>query len=145
LSGSFGFICGIDFTSCTASRASRFTASPGLLATGAAHIAIRFKDSAIVSGSDRALTFGRRRSFIIAPPPTRHMFGLHTACVSGAGEFTAAPGIKGGITTKSYLWLSAIDVLAPAGVSLIAGFGDSITDGDQSTPDANSMWPAVLQ
>jgi len=76
--------------------------------------------------------------------PTQHMFGLHTAYVSDAGDFTAAPEIKGGVTTTSYFWLSAVDVLAPANVGVIAAFGDSITDGDQSTPDTNSMWPAVL-
>ena len=77
-------------------------------------------------------------------PPTQHMFGLHTTWVSGAGDFTAAPTIKGGVTTTSYFWLSAVLVLAPARVSVIAAFGDSITDGDQSTPDTDSMWPAVL-
>ncbi len=76
--------------------------------------------------------------------PTQHMFGLHTAWVSDAGDFTAAPEIKGGVTTTSYFWLSAVEVLAPARVGAIAAFGDSITDGDQSTPDTNSMWPAVL-
>ena len=72
------------------------------------------------------------------------MFGLHTTYVSDAGDFTAAPEIAGGVTTTSYFWLSAIHVLAPEKVGVIAAFGDSITDGDQSTPDTNSMWPAVL-
>jgi lysophospholipase L1-like esterase len=76
--------------------------------------------------------------------PTQHMFGLHTTYVSGAGDFMAAPEIKGAVTTTSYFWLSAVLVLAPARVGVIAAFGDSITDGDQSTPDTNSMWPAVL-
>jgi lysophospholipase L1-like esterase len=80
--------------------------------------------------------------------PTQHMFGLHTTYisgqVSGPGDFTAAPEIKGAVTTASYFWLSAVLVLAPARTGVIAAFGDSITDGDQSTPDTNSMWPAVL-
>jgi hypothetical protein len=75
-------------------------------------------------------------------PPTQHMFGLHTTYVSGAGDFTSAPEIKGGVTTTSYFWLSAVHVLAPERVAVVAAFGDSITDGDQSTPDTNSMWPA---
>ena len=80
--------------------------------------------------------------------PTQHMFGLHTAYisgqVSGPVDFTAAPEIKDAVTTTSYFWLSAVLVLAPARTGVIAAFGDSITDGDQSTPDTNSMWPAVL-
>jgi lysophospholipase L1-like esterase len=122
---------------------------------GAASIGIQSKQS-------RVLTFGGRKSVVIVPgavvlsdavpdleippltdlavslylphdtgAPTQHMFGLHTAYVSDAGDFTAAPDIKGGVTTT-------------ANVGVIAALGDSITDGDQSTPDTNSMWPAVL-
>jgi lysophospholipase L1-like esterase len=45
---------------------------------------------------------------------------------------------------QSYYWLAGIDVLAPADAAAIVTFGDSITDGDQSTPDTNQMWPSVL-
>src|SRR5262249_50300263 len=77
-------------------------------------------------------------------PPTKHMFRLHTAYVSDTGDFTRSAESKGGVTTTSSFWLSAIHVLAPTKVGVIAAFGDSITDGDQSTADTDSMWPAVL-
>jgi len=35
-------------------------------------------------------------------------------------------------------------VSAPASAGALVTFGDSITDGDQSTPDTLGMWPAVL-
>ena len=47
-------------------------------------------------------------------------------------------------TTESYYWLTGVDVLAPASAGTLVTFGDSITDGDQSTPDTLGMWPAVL-
>ena len=43
-----------------------------------------------------------------------------------------------------YYWLTGVDVLAPASAGTLVTFGDSITDGDQSTPDTLGMWPAVL-
>ena len=47
-------------------------------------------------------------------------------------------------TAESYYWLTGVDVLAPASAGALVTFGDSITDGDQSTPDTLGMWPAVL-
>ena len=78
-------------------------------------------------------------------PPTSHTFGLRPTYISKEGDFTAAPEIADPAgTTQSYYWLAGIDVLAPAQSAAIVTFGDSITDGDQSTPDTNGMWPAVL-
>jgi lysophospholipase L1-like esterase len=77
--------------------------------------------------------------------PTSHTFGLRPTYVSGPGDFTASPDISGpATTTQSYYWLSGVDVIAPARAYTIVTFGDSITDGDQSTPDTNGMWPALL-
>lgn len=80
-----------------------------------------------------------------AEPPTAHRFGLRPTYVSTPGDFTAAPSIDSlAQTTESYYWLAGVDVLAPAKAGTLVTFGDSITDGDQSTPDTNRMWPAVL-
>lgn len=68
--------------------------------------------------------------------PTSHTFALHTTTISKAGE----PDM----TRESYYWLAGIDVLAPADAGTVVAFGDSITDGDQSTPETDGMWPAVL-
>jgi lysophospholipase L1-like esterase len=144
------------------------------LHVGAAHIALRDKDSAIVAGSDRTLTFSGEPSAIIpegaeilsdpvdldVPPlaylalsvyvpghvddPTDHLTGLHTTYVSGPGDFTAASSIESAKTTESWYWLSGIDVLAPAKTGVIVAFGDSITDGATSTPDTDRSWPSQL-
>jgi lysophospholipase L1-like esterase len=145
------------------------------VAIGAAHIALRGSESAIVAASDRVLTFGGRPAAnlyagqtlisdpvtLTVPPltdlavslyiagdagiPASHTFGLRPTYVSVAGNYTAAPVIeKIAATTQSYYWLAGVDVRAAADASTLVTFGDSITDGDQSTPDTNRMWPAVL-
>jgi lysophospholipase L1-like esterase len=77
--------------------------------------------------------------------PTQHLFGLRTTYVSSAGDFTDARDIAApSTTTQSYYWLAGIDVLAPAAAGVIVTFGDSITDGDQSTPEKLAAWPSVL-
>lgn len=77
--------------------------------------------------------------------PTSHTFGLRPTYVSAEGDATAsADMINLATTTQSYYWLSGVDVIAPAAAQTIVTFGDSITDGDQSTPDTNGMWPALL-
>jgi lysophospholipase L1-like esterase len=77
--------------------------------------------------------------------PTNHTFGLRPSYVSPEGDFTAAADIpKPAATTQSYYWIEGIDVAGPANAQALVAFGDSITDGDQSTPDTSSMWPARL-
>jgi lysophospholipase L1-like esterase len=143
------------------------------LAVGAAHIAIRAKESEIVAGSDRALSFNGKPGCTVGPgmvilsdpvdlnvapvtdlavslyfpgetgPPTSHGTGLHTTYVKD-GDVTGQAALADAVTTQSYYWLAGIDVVAPAGASLIVAFGDSITDGARSTPDTNHSWPALL-
>jgi lysophospholipase L1-like esterase len=143
------------------------------VAVGAAHIAIRSKDSEIVSGSDRPLTFSGKPGFTVGPgmvivsdpvdlsipklgdiavslyfpeptgPPTSHG-GLRTSYLSKEGDFTGQPSIPDATTTGMYYWLCGIDVLAPPQVSLVVALGDSITESFRSTPDTNRSWPSVL-
>ena len=144
------------------------------LRIGAAHIALHGKESEIVAGSDRALTFSGKPAATIPPGallvsdpvdlnvarlgdavvsvyvpdetgvPTLHNGALHTTYVSKPGDFTGQPSIADATTTRSWYWLASVDVLAPAEAGLVVAFGDSITDGATSTPDTNSSYPAVL-
>jgi lysophospholipase L1-like esterase len=144
------------------------------LNVGAVHIAIRDKNSSIVAASDRAVTFGGKRSYIISAgalavsdpvdldvpqlgdlaisvyfpgetgAPTMHTVGLHTTYISKAGDFSGQAEIADAATTQSWYWLSAVDVVAPTDAAAIVAFGDSITDGTRSTPDTDSSWPSVL-
>ena len=78
-------------------------------------------------------------------PPAVHLFALHTTYISKPGDFTGQTEIPDADTThESYYWLAGIDVLAPAAAGTLVTFGDSITDGDQSTPETNGMWPTIL-
>jgi lysophospholipase L1-like esterase len=141
---------------------------------GAAHLAIRDKDSGIVATSDRPLTFSGRPTARMAPgmvvvsdpvdlavpaltdlavslyfpgdtgAPTTHANGLRPAYLSGAGDFTGSPDIPQATTRMSYYWLAAVEVEVSAGTPLIVAFGDSITEGSRSTPDTHNTWPAIL-
>ncbi len=144
------------------------------LEIGAAHIALHDKDSGIVAGSDRPLTFSGRSSFSIPPAaevlsdplefdvpklgdlvisvfipseastPTVHLTGLHTTYISQAGDFTGASSISDPKTMELWYWVSAVDVEAPSKSGVIVAFGDSITDGATSTVNTNRSWPSQL-
>jgi lysophospholipase L1-like esterase len=141
---------------------------------GAAHIALRGKESAIVEGSDRTLSFGGQPQTTIRPgvvmfsdpvdlnvpaladvavslyfpgetgPPTTHATALHTTYISKEGDMTGAPSIADATTTQAYYWLAGIDVMAPEKAAAIVAFGDSITDGARSSNESNHSWPALL-
>ena len=149
-----------------------FGATP--LSVGAAHLALRAMDSAIVPGSDRELTFGGAKSVIIpagaemisdavdlqvgkltdlavsvyfpadSGPATTHSMGLHTTYISKEGDFTAASEITDATNSQSWYLVSSIDVMAPPAAAAIVAFGDSITDGATSTPNTDRSWPSVL-
>jgi lysophospholipase L1-like esterase len=141
---------------------------------GSVHIAVHGKDSGIVEGTDRAVSFGGNTSVTIPAgalmlsdpvnlnvpkltevaislyfpkptgPATTHLSAFHTTYVSKAGDLTGALTISDASTTQSWYWISGLDVLATANASAIVTLGDSITDGTRSTPDTNSSWPNVL-
>jgi lysophospholipase L1-like esterase len=143
------------------------------LMVGAAHIALRASGGAIASGSDRALTFGGKPSFSIPPgalalsdpvnltvpklgnlaisvyfpadtgPFTMHSTGLHTTYIL-AGDVTGVSVLGDVPTTRSWYFVSSVDVAAPADTGLIVAFGDSITDGATSTVDTDRSWPSLL-
>jgi lysophospholipase L1-like esterase len=144
------------------------------LVIGAAHIALRDKESAIVPASDHALLFGGRPAAWIPPGATEisdavnldvpaasdlavsvyipetgaadtmHAVGLHTTYVSKEGDATAQVALADSTTTQSYYWLTNIDVVAPPDAAAIVTFGDSITDGAVSTPNTDRSWPSFL-
>jgi lysophospholipase L1-like esterase len=144
------------------------------LVIGAAHVALSDQGSAIKAGSDRVLTFSHKESFTIppggalaisdpvglaVPPPssvavslflpkvtptaTMHWDGRQTAYIA-AGNKVADLEITPDSKTESRLFLSGIMVDAAADARAVVTFGDSITDGDDSTLDANNRWPDLL-
>lgn len=143
------------------------------LRVGAVHIALRANAAAIVSASDRVVTFGGRSTTVVPPGttvvsdpvdlavpaltdlavslylpeptgvPTVHPDGMHTAFIA-SGNAAGQTTLTATATTTAYLWLASVDVLAPADAGAIVAFGDSITDGVGATLDTDRAWTSLL-
>ena len=144
------------------------------LVIGAAHVALAGEKGAIAPGSDRVLTFSGSTSITVppgapvwsdpvdlavpalgsvavslflsevTPATTWHNDARQTAYISGEGDFTAAERFEPAQTVTSRIFLSGIAVDAAPEARAVVLFGDSITDGDGSTLDANHRWPDFL-
>ena len=80
-------------------------------------------------------------------PATWHFEARQTLYVSPLGDFTASaamPVDSTRPTTLAWFWLAGVDVMTTRKTGGIVAIGDSITDGTQSTPDANKRWPDEL-
>jgi lysophospholipase L1-like esterase len=78
------------------------------------------------------------------PTPTLHWLALKRAVVSQHGDHTRAEKIEGGAESQSSILVSAVLVPAQPSRRMVVAFGDSITDGDGSTVDADHNWPSAL-
>jgi lysophospholipase L1-like esterase len=143
------------------------------LKIGAAQVARADKGSAIAAGSSKPLTFGGSPSVVIppgapaisdpvdlavpalgtlavsffvpdvTPVTTFHWDAVQTTYVV-AGNKVGETDFKADSTFTARILLSEILVDRPAGARAIVTFGDSITDGNNSTVDTNRRWPDVL-
>jgi len=141
---------------------------------GSVTVAAPADPAAVRPGSIQAVTFGGRSSVTIpagAPAlsdpvafsvvsgdeisislyfpnrvatPTLHWFALKRAVISAAGDHTRDEKIEGAIATRSSILVTGVLVPAQPAQRLVVAFGDSITDGDGSTPDADRNWPNDL-
>lgn len=139
----------------------------------AAQVARLAEGGAIRSGSNVALTFGGSTSVMLAPgaqiysdpivfevpaqadlavslflaedsgPTTAHPIGLRTAWLAPGNQVSAGK-LQGASQFRSYLWLAGVEVLADPKAAAIIAYGDSITDGFSTTPDADMPWPSIL-
>jgi len=151
---------------------NEFGSSPLLI--GAATVAIPTDASSVKQESIRSVTFEGHNSITIPPgapvlsdpimfqvksgtelsisiffpnhvtTPTLHAFAFKHAVVSQQGDFTHAEKIEAAATSTASISVSAVLVPAQPSERLVVAFGDSITDGDGSTVDANSNWPNDL-
>ncbi|MGW2418600.1 SGNH/GDSL hydrolase family protein [Streptomyces sp. NPDC001709] len=78
-------------------------------------------------------------------PATFHQTALQTSYVAPAGAGRAADEDGAAYTTLISRWyyVTGVDVLGTTTGSIVA-FGDSLTDGNGSTPDTNHRWPDRL-
>jgi lysophospholipase L1-like esterase len=140
---------------------------------GDAHVALADNGTAIVADTDRPLTFGGSTTVTIppgapvlsdpieldvkplsslaislfipevTPVTTWHNDARQTAFVV-AGNKVGEPDFKPDSSVTARVFVSQILVDAPPEARAIVTFGDSITDGDSSTVDANHRWPDFL-
>ena len=130
-------------------------------------------ESAIQAGTDRPLAFDNMESVVIPPgaevvsdpvalnvpaltdidisiyfpdhtiATTEHADAQQTS-YAAHGDVVGAPSLTGkSWPIHSWYVLTGVDVYAP-GDSAVIAFGDSITDGWQSTPNKNHRWPDYL-
>ncbi|WP_433360029.1 SGNH/GDSL hydrolase family protein [Actinoplanes sp. CA-142083] len=153
-------------------RLSNVYGSAPLRLAGAS-IARSAQGPSVEPGSQRAVLFGGRRSAVVpagrqlssdavalrvAPlerltvtlyfagrtgPATFHPFALATAYRAAGNHLRDGSGGAYTETSQSWYYLSGIDVSGGYGGTVVA-FGDSITDGAFSTPDANNRYPDEL-
>jgi lysophospholipase L1-like esterase len=76
--------------------------------------------------------------------PTLHALALKRTILSQRGDHTQKTKIDAAAESGSSILLSAVLVPARPSQRLIVAFGDSITDGDGSTLDADQNWPSHL-
>ena len=91
-------------------------------------------------GSDLAVSLYVRTS---GGPATWHEIALADGYVSPKGDFAAKQAMPIASVTGARLLLTQVDVEAAPCATIVA-FGDSITDGAQSTAGANRRWPDDL-
>jgi lysophospholipase L1-like esterase len=145
----------------------------GPLVISSAHVALSVGPGAIKPESDKALTFDGQPSVSIPPgaPMVSDPLDFNLASLSDVVisiHLTSVPDIittHPGSRATSYLqtgdavsvadlsqalhfdrwyFLSGIDVMASNSSAAVVTFGDSITDGAQSTTNANARWPDEL-
>ncbi len=76
---------------------------------------------------------------------TRHTDAQQVNWVSTAGDHAGEAGVGAfTIPTLSWYYLSGLDVRSSGAAGTVVAFGDSITDGVQSTVGGNDRWPNDL-
>jgi len=150
----------------------RFSAAP--LAVGAAHVGVRGSGSAILGGTDRALTFGGASTVIVPAggdvwsdpvalgvaggkdlaisvyvpgaftPTTEGGRGLTKTSYYKTGNQVSSLSFQSPSTTRQVLVVYEVQVLSPGPAATLVTLGDSITEGACSRLDANGDWPDLL-
>jgi lysophospholipase L1-like esterase len=127
----------------------------------------------IVGGTDRTITFGGRSSITIPPnavlfsdpialevpaggdlaisiylAKATNAGGIHYGALTtnyiGVGNQVDAVSFKSSTTVSSFAFVAGVDVAAAPTAATIVAFGDSITDGNGSTSNANRRWSDFL-
>ncbi|KRC86138.1 lipase [Achromobacter sp. Root83] len=143
------------------------------LVIGAAQVAVAAEGAAIRPGTDRVLRFGGQPGVTVAPgaqavsdpvdlsvpalselavstyfpqatPVTTFHWGAQQTGLLVRGDATGQSGMPGANPLDGRAFLAGIWVEGQADAPVVVAFGDSLTDGNGSTPGANRRWPDVL-
>jgi lysophospholipase L1-like esterase len=137
------------------------------------HIAVSGTDYSIIASTDRRVLFGGRSFATILPgakaisdrvdfavprladvdislylpgptgPPTFHPSAHQTSYIA-SGDVSGSTILRGSTTTRSYYFVTNLDVQNRALKGAVVTLGASITEGYNSTSDANHRWPDFL-
>jgi lysophospholipase L1-like esterase len=146
----------------------------GPVTLGPVHVALHAGGASTQPGSDHALTFQGASTvtiakgdsvwsdpvaFRVAPlqelavslyvpaasgPSTVHGDAQASTYITDSGNTASATSFPGEEELANRVFLAGVEVAAPPATKAIVAFGDSLTDGYQSTPGANRRWPDVL-
>ncbi len=143
------------------------------LEIGAASVALASGPARISPASSRGLAFGGRPSVTVAPgaqvvsdpvdlpvaalaelavslyfpqatPVTTFHWGAQQTGALVRGDATAAAQLPDAQALQGRAFLAGIWVESPSRTPVVVAFGDSLTDGNGSTPGANRRWPDFL-
>ena len=143
------------------------------LEIGAASVALASGPATIRPASSRGLAFGGRPSVTVAPgaqvvsdpvdlpvaalaelavslyfpqatPVTTFHWGAQQTGALVRGDATAAAELPDAQALQGRAFLAGIWVESPSRAPVVVAFGDSLTDGNGSTPGANRRWPDYL-
>ncbi len=143
------------------------------LEIGAGSVALAAGGSKIRPGSSRGLAFGGRPGVTVAPgaqavsdpvdlpvsalaelavslyfpqatPVTTFHWGAQQTGALVRGDATAAAELPDAQALQGRAFLAGIWVESPKRAPVVVAFGDSLTDGNGSTPGANRRWPDYL-
>jgi hypothetical protein len=76
--------------------------------------------------------------------PTLHAFAFKHTVISPSGDFTHAEKIQAAAVSTAWISVTAVLVPTQSPEHTVVALGDSITDGDGSTVDADNNWPSNL-
>ena len=146
----------------------------GPVTIGPVHVALSTGESAIQPGSDHAVKFDGKSTVTIAKgqsvlsdavamrvaplqslavsmylptdtgASTLHATGIATTYLNENGDATASAALPNSEVVSSRFFLTDVEVDANPSARTFVAFGDSITDGMNSTPDTNRRWPDVF-
>jgi len=141
---------------------------------GAARVARHAEGSAVIGGSDRPLRFGGQADVTIPPgarlvsdpvdiampalgevavslylprpsQPAGFHFDARQIAYVADGDLTGAARLPAAATQWSTrVYVSGLIVETPQPPTTVVTLGDSLTDGNGSTPSANTRWPDAL-